>query len=882
MASESRPIRLSDPTVPLDAETELLPEWLAVSSGAVELYAQPYANDRSIGPRRFLGVLPIGTLLPRPTRHARWRLWLTPSEPGALTAFVWPSETLSAEQAARFALNFAPLVQALRQIESPVAPEPELVSFLMRPQPALALQDWIHARLDVLSERRAPLELADASEADRAARHSALIRMAAVLEPTAAPPRAEARSLAALASRVAQAQGIALREGAEKPFGREDIHAWAQRANVRLRRVALRDPWWREEGAPLLAFTEEGKKPVALLPQAGRGYRYCSAAQSAADVSGDAGVDPAFARTLAPFAYSMHGRLPDAKVVLADMLKFGWRGALGDASIMLAALLAAGVLGATLPAAVAYVFQTVIPSSEPGLLIDFVGVIVLLTLIGGVLRLTSDLASLRIEGRLGNGLQSAFFDRLLRLPLSFFAGMTSGDLSNRLATVDMVRRTFSRVLTQLATSLFFTLGAFGTMMYFMPKAAWIAGAVLLTVWVASGVLAWRQVRTLYEGEQIEGNIIALAVQLIQGIAKLRLAGAEDRAFGLWGRGFAEMRSRLVRSQRLQAWSGTLFAVAEVALTATVFAVLGYTDDVADKPTIGEFLALVAALATFSGSGLSLGRAVAAAIVIKPFAERVRPLMNAEPESAVAGGGAPHTLKGGLEVVRLNFRYSEQGPWILRDVSFVVKPGEFVAVVGASGSGKTTLMRQLLAFEKPVSGGIFFDGRDLAGLDPMALRRQMGVVLQNARTMPGSLFENIAVAHDCSLDEAWEAVRMAGLEDDIRAMPMGMHTVLSEGNAALSGGQVQRLLLARALAGKPRLLFLDEATSALDNRTQAAVTEALAGVAATRLAIAHRLSTVKNADMILVMNEGRIVESGKYDDLMASSGHFARLARRQLA
>ena len=878
MASESRPIRLSDPIVPLDAEMESSPTWLAVASGSVELYAQPYANDRLTGPRRFLGALPTGTLLPRVTRHARWRLWLTPSEPGALTAFAWPTEALSAEQAERFALNFAPLIQSLRQIESPAAPEPELASFLMRPQPAAALQDWIHARLDILSERRAPLELADATAADRAARHSALIRMAAVLEPTAAPQREEARSLAALASRVAQAQGIVLREGAEKPFGREDIHAWAQRANVRLRRVALRDPWWREEGAPLLAFTEEGKKPVALLPQAGRGYRYCSAAQSAADAS----VDPAFARTLAPFAYSMHGRLPDTKIVLADMLKFGWRGALGDASVMLAALVAAGVFGATLPAAVAYMFQTVIPSSEPGLLIDFVGVIVLLTLVGGVLRLTSDLASLRIEGRLGNGLQSAFFDRLLRLPLSFFAGMTSGDLSNRLATVDMVRRNFSRVLTQLATSLFFTLGAFGTMMYFMPKAAWIAGAVLLTVWVASGVLAWRQVRTLYEGEQIEGNIIALAVQLIQGIAKLRLAGAEDRAFGLWGRGFAEMRSRLVRSQRLQAWSGTLFAVAEVALTATVFAVLGYTDDAASKPTIGEFLALVAALATFSGSGLSLGRAVAAAITIKPFAERVRPLMNAEPESAVAGGGAPHTLKGGLEVVRLNFRYSEQGPWILRDVSFVVRPGEFVALVGASGCGKTTLMRQLLAFEKPVSGGIFFDGRDLAGLDPMALRRQMGVVLQNARTMPGSLFENISVAHDCSLDEAWEAVRMAGLEDDIRAMPMGMHTVLSEGNAALSGGQVQRLLLARALAGKPRLLFLDEATSALDNRTQAAVTEALAGVAATRLVIAHRLSTVKNANIILVMHEGRIVESGKYDDLMVLDGHFAQLARRQLA
>jgi ATP-binding cassette subfamily C protein len=216
------------------------------------------------------------------------------------------------------------------------------------------------------------------------------------------------------------------------------------------------------------------------------------------------------------------------------------------------------------------------------------------------------------------------------------------------------------------------------------------------------------------------------------------------------------------------------------------------------------------------------------------------------------------------------------------VSLQCRPGEFVALVGPSGSGKSTLLRLLLGFEAPEAGAIRYDRRDLAALDARAVRRQIGTMLQNGRLLAGDIFTNIVGASTLTLEDAWAAARLAGLDEDIRQLPMGMHTVLSDGASTLSGGQRQRLLIARAIVHKPRLLFFDEATSALDNRTQEIVGESLERLAVTRLVIAHRLSTIQKADRIYVLERGRIVESGTYRELMQRRGVFAALARRQLA
>jgi ABC-type bacteriocin/lantibiotic exporter with double-glycine peptidase domain len=267
--------------------------------------------------------------------------------------------------------------------------------------------------------------------------------------------------------------------------------------------------------------------------------------------------------------------------------------------------------------------------------------------------------------------------------------------------------------------------------------------------------------------------------------------------------------------------------------------------------------------------------------IVPLYERIKPIIEAAPEVDV-NKAAPGELNGHIDVASIRFRYIPDGQLIVKDVSLEVAPGEYVALVGGSGSGKSTLFRILLGFEIPESGTIYYDGKDITSLDIQELRRQVGVVLQNGKIMGGPIFLNILGASNLSLDDAWEAARMAGLDADIKAMPMGMYTVLSPGGGTLSGGQRQRLLIARAIVRKPRILFFDEATSALDNKTQAVVSRSLERLQASRLVIAHRLSTIINADRILVMDRGRLVQTGTYNELMKQEGLFAELAKRQIA
>ena len=211
----------------------------------------------------------------------------------------------------------------------------------------------------------------------------------------------------------------------------------------------------------------------------------------------------------------------------------------------------------------------------------------------------------------------------------------------------------------------------------------------------------------------------------------------------------------------------------------------------------------------------------------------------------------------------------------------INAGEFVAIVGPSGCGKSTLFRLLLGFEQPEAGSIFYDAQDLKGLDLNSVRRQIGVVLQNSTLFRGDVFANIIGSKPLTLDDAWEAARLAGLDNDLRQMPMGMHTVITDGGGGLSGGQRQRLMIARAIVSKPRILLFDEATSALDNNTQAIVSRSLEGLKATRIVIAHRLSTVQNADRIYVFDEGNVVQSGTFTELIQQDGLFAALAKRQL-
>jgi ABC-type bacteriocin/lantibiotic exporter with double-glycine peptidase domain len=296
--------------------------------------------------------------------------------------------------------------------------------------------------------------------------------------------------------------------------------------------------------------------------------------------------------------------------------------------------------------------------------------------------------------------------------------------------------------------------------------------------------------------------------------------------------------------------------------------------------MGTFIAFNSAFGTFISGVTDLSNTLTDILGFVPLWERAKPIVQGTIESDPTKAD-PGRLRGKIVIDRVIFRYQENGALILNDITIHAEPGEFIAIVGPSGSGKSTLFRLLLGFETPESGSIYYDDKDLAGLDIQAVRRQLGAVLQNGRINAGSVFDNITCGALVTLEEAWEAAQMAGLAADLEQMPMGIHTVVSEGGTNLSGGQKQRLLIARAMVLKPKIVLMDEATSALDNRTQAIVSESLERLNATRIVIAHRLSTIRNADRIYVIESGRLVEVGSFDQLLQRGGLFSRLVARQL-
>ena len=369
----------------------------------------------------------------------------------------------------------------------------------------------------------------------------------------------------------------------------------------------------------------------------------------------------------------------------------------------------------------------------------------------------------------------------------------------------------------------------------------------------------------------------MVLQFITGIAKLRVAGAENLAFARWIRDFSGQRRFAYRVgvfRNLQALFNAIFPALGLLL------LFGWITRYRNDLRTGDFLAFLAAFTNVQTGLFQVSAAFSAMLAAAPLFERMKPILEAIPETDESKT-SPGELNGRLEIRNVTFRYQQDGPEILRDVSLEVNPGQFVALVGGSGSGKSTLLRLLMGFEHPQTGGVYYDGKDLAVLDCREVRRQIGVVLQDSSVTPGSIMDNIRGATNLPMEDVWEAARMAGLDGDIRDMPMGLHTFVSPGGESLSGGQRQRLLIARSLIRKPRLLFFDEATSALDNHTQEIVSRSLAGLRATRVIIAHRLSTVVGADCIHVLERGRIVESGTYDDLIQQNGVFATLVKRQM-
>jgi NHLM bacteriocin system ABC transporter ATP-binding protein len=658
----------------------------------------------------------------------------------------------------------------------------------------------------------------------------------------------------------------------------EPLAAIAKASGVRYRSILLAEGWWKREHGPLLARLETGRTPIALLPSA-RGYEYCNPADSS---SGR--VDEEMAATLEPFGWCFYRALPARAIRVPDLLAFGLAGCRREIVSIFLAGIGAALLAMVMPFATGYVFDNLIPGAKRADL-GTVGVLLLLVALCGTLfEMTRAFALLRIEGRMDAAIQAAIWNRLLALPVAFFRSFTAGDLAMRGLGIHAIREILTGSAVTSLLSGIFSLTSFALLCYYNLKLAGIAAVLTLGAFLFVAACGYAQLRQQRWMAQIQGRLAGVMLQIVNGIAKIRVSGAAPRAFAHWAREFAAQKQLSVECRRISNRVAVFTAVFPILCSMTIFYL--YADGLA-HPTAGQtpmstgdFVGFTAAFAQLTQASLGLAAALISVLGIAPLYDRARPILEGIPE--VDGEKSdPGELNGDIEVRHVTFRYRQDGPPILKDISLKFAPGQFVALVGASGSGKSTLCRLLLRFETPESGSIFYDQRDLANLDVQAVRQQIGVVLQNGRIRAGSIYSNLVGTSALTLDDAWEAARMAGLDADIEAMPMGMQTVLGEGGGSLSGGQRQRLLIARALVRRPRIVFLDEATSALDNETQSIVSRSLDNLRATRVVIAHRLSTIEKADWIYVLDQGELVEQGPYQELLSKDGPFAALAKRQL-
>lgn len=653
----------------------------------------------------------------------------------------------------------------------------------------------------------------------------------------------------------------------------DPVDAIARASGVRTRKVVLEDGWWRRDAGPLLGRMAGDGRPVGLCPRRAGRYELVDPAASE-----HIRVDAEVAATLEGEATMVYRPLPPHELTRRDVLRYVVFPIAGDLRRLILFGLLAGALSLVPPIVTKHIFSTVVPGLQRGSLVWLACLLAVFSISSFGFSLAQQVALLRLEGRASTDLQSALWDRLLDLPLPFFRRFSAGNLTMRVMGIERIRALATATVATAALAVPIAVANLILAFVLSPVLASF-GVIALALIVVSLVLLVRfQIEKQGRIQRATQELFAIAWQLVDAVGKLRVADAEERGYAQWARRFAALKQSFYDAQ-LGFAATTAFTAAANAIATALFFVGAWTlTPTAVSPA--TFIAFNAAFLQVIAAVVGLTSVATFFAQAAPIYKHAEPIMEQSRETDALRTD-PGELRGAIEVSHVSLRYSEDGPLVLDDVSFTAEPGEYVAFVGPSGAGKSSLLRVLLGFEVPEVGSVRFDGKDLESIDSHAVRRQLGVVNQTAQLLPGDIFTNIVGARPLTIDDAWQAAHIAGFAAEIEELPMRMQTFVSEGGAFFSGGQRQRLLIARAVAGHPRILLFDEATSALDNRTQTQVANAIERLRATRIVIAHRLSTVRRADKIIVLDGGRVVQEGTADELLEVDGPFRRLAKRQL-
>ena len=640
---------------------------------------------------------------------------------------------------------------------------------------------------------------------------------------------------------------------------------------IMTRETTLSGKWYKNAYAPILAFLADGSIPVALIPSGFSGYGYKDP-----KTGRKVRVNASNAALFEDEAIVCYNPLPLKKLGIRDLLLYVKRclNYSDIAMIMLAAACVTGI-GMIEPEIYSTVTGRVIDTADRSLLFSMITCLICAAFAGQLFEIVRGSVIERMKIRASQTVEAAVMMRVLSMPVGFFRKYSSGELTNRVESVGtlcgmILNNVFSVGITGLMSLVYIY-----QISEFTPSLTGTALLVIVATALVSIAASVMQIDINRRINLFSAQEDGLKYAMYGGIQKIRLSGAENRFFVRWAKLYAQRASL----EYDPVWFVKMHRVIITAISLIGTIVMYY---IAAQNNVlpSEYYAFSAAYGRLMAAFGLLAGIASSFSAIRPYLEMVTPILETVPEISEENERY-EDIKGSIEFDRVYFRYDESSPYLIEKLSAKIQAGEYVAIVGHTGSGKSTLVRLLLGFEKPGKGAIYIDRHDLAHMDPRAIRRQIGVVMQNGQLFSGDIYSNITIsAPYLSEQEAWEAAETAGIADDIRKMPMGMHTHISEGSGGISGGQKQRLLIARAIASKPKILIFDEATSALDNVTQKKVSDALGKLSVTRIVIAHRLSTIRNCDRILVLDDGKIVEEGTYDDLMLQNGVFARLVERQ--
>ena len=687
--------------------------------------------------------------------------------------------------------------------------------------------------------------------------------------------------------------GLSVRQLPDKTYEptKNGIQQLARDNTIRVREVLLRGKWYKEDNGHLIGFykkegeidisqendSSENLLPVALIKnQKSSGYRIIEPTSGL-----DIPVSKNNVKQIYPMAIMAYKPMVEETLSIKSICRFVLSDIKRDIVRYIIIGLLCTLIGLITPLITRNFIDNVIPDAARGQALQICVLVFFCNISAMIGSIARYLANIRMETKADSDLEAALMDRLLKLPVNFFKDFSSGDLAARTLTVSTIRKKIFNIVLSVFMNFIFSfvylIQCFRFSSYF---SRWGILFCIFPIIVSAlfCFITYRWEKSLVDSQ---GKLQGMLLQFLNGIEKITNSFSEKRFFAQWSREY-------IRQEKINYKLGLTGIVNSLinSVYPTIISILfyyiygrGLRMQALSGLSTGTFMAFLASFAAFQGAFLGVAGALLQIRNVIPLSQRIKPILQARPEFEEAKPSMDN-LKGDIEISHLNFRYSPDSPLVLKDVNMSIKKGEFVAVVGGSGAGKSTLMRMLIGFEKPESGSIFYDNQDISAIDIGSLRRQLGVVLQNDTVLQGTLLQNIVGSSGLKEEDAWEAAKKVSFDKDIEEMPMGMFTMIPAGGSTLSGGQLQRLIIARAIIRRPKVLIFDEATSALDNMTQQVVRQSLDELKVTRIIIAHRLSTIVNADKIYVMKEGEVIECGKYEELMNQKGYFAMLAKRQ--